>query len=72
MRELDLLLEKFLASELESLADDDLDCLESLLEQPDQDILTWITSETKPEDARILRMVRVLRAHGQLQSNPDD
>ena len=72
MRELDLLLERFLASGLESLADDDLDRLEHLLEQPDQDILAWLTSATGPEDPEFLPIVRILRKHIQPQATVDD
>ncbi len=61
MRELDLLLEKFLASGLRSLENDDLDCLEKLLAQPDQDILAWLTAEPKPDDREIRRIVALLR-----------
>ena len=61
MRELDLLLEKFLATGLQSLEDDDLDRLEKLLEQPDQDILAWLTAEPKPDNADIRRIVELLR-----------
>ena len=61
MRELDLLLEKFLASGLQSLGNDDLDCLEKLLAQPDQDILAWLTAEPKPDDREIRRIVAILR-----------
>ncbi len=61
MRELDLLLEKFLASGLQSLENGDLDCLEKLLAQPDQDILAWLTAEPKPDDREIRRIVAILR-----------
>ena len=61
MRELDLLLEKFLASGLQSLGKDDLDCLEKLLAQPDQDILAWLTAEPDPDDREIRRIVTILR-----------
>ena len=61
MRELDLLLEKFLATGLQSLEDDNLDRLEKLLAQPDQDILAWLTAEPKPDDADIRRIVELLR-----------
>ena len=44
MRELDLLLEKFLASEFDSLVEGELASLERLLDQPDQDILAWLTA----------------------------
>ena len=61
MRELDLLLEKFLGSGLKSLGDDDLDRLESLLVLPDQDILAWLTSDIQPEDRDIRRIIKILR-----------
>ncbi len=61
MRELDLLLEKFLATGLQSLGIADLDCLEKLLAQPDQDILAWLTAEPKPDDAEIRRIVAIVR-----------
>lgn len=61
MRELDLLLEKFLATGLQSLEDDDLDRVEKLLVQPDQDILAWLTGDPKPDDADIRRIVEILR-----------
>lgn len=61
MRELDLLLEKFLATGLQSLGIADLDCLEKLLAQPDQDILAWLTAEPKPDDVEIRRIVTILR-----------
>ncbi len=61
MRELDLLLEKFLATGLQSLEDDDLDRVENLLVQPDQDIFAWLTGDPKPDDAEIRRIVEILR-----------
>ena len=61
MRELDLLLEKFLATGMQSLGNDDLDCLEKLLAQPDQDILAWLTAEPNPGDREIRRIVAILR-----------
>ncbi len=61
MRELDLLLEKFLATGLQSLEDDDLGRLEMLLAQPDQDILAWLTGDPKPDDAELRRIVEILR-----------
>ena len=69
MRELDLLLEIFLATGLQSLEDDDLDRLEKLLEQPDQDILAWLAGEPKPDDAELLRIVEILRDQIDSKSN---
>ena len=62
MRELDLLLEKFLPKGLTSLGDDDLDRLEQLLVQPDQDILAWLTSAATPENAETRQIVTTLRS----------
>ena len=61
MRELDLLLELFLTTGLQSLENDDLVRLEKLLEQPDQDILVWLTGDPKPDNPEIRRIVEVLR-----------
>jgi antitoxin CptB len=61
MRELDLLLQMFLATGLGSLENDDLDVLENLLMQPDQDILAWLTSAVEPEDAELRAIVKVMR-----------
>ncbi len=72
MRELDLLLQKFLATALGSLEDDDLDRLENLLVQPDQDILAWLTSAVEPEDAELRGIVKVIRNRIQSQSNADE
>jgi succinate dehydrogenase flavin-adding protein (antitoxin of CptAB toxin-antitoxin module) len=48
MRELDLLLEKFLSSDFDSLAEVELVSLERLLDHPDQDILAWLTASREP------------------------
>jgi succinate dehydrogenase flavin-adding protein (antitoxin of CptAB toxin-antitoxin module) len=72
MRELDLLLEKFLATGLQSLGIADLDCLEKLLAQPDQDILAWLTAEPKPDDVEIRRIVTILRDRIFSNDEPDD
>ena len=46
MKELDVLLERFVRRALDGLDDGDLEALEHLLEQPDPDILEWIVSST--------------------------
>jgi len=61
MRELDLLLENVLARGLGSLPSTELDRLEHLLEQPDQDILAWLTGAAEPEDANTKEIVTILR-----------
>ena len=63
MKELDVLLERFVHRALEQLERGELDALERLLEQPDQDILEWITSTTTspPPDLRtVVVLVRSL------------
>jgi len=61
MRELDLLLESVLAEGLGSLESAELDRLEDLLEQPDQDILAWLTGAAEPEDPNTKKIVTILR-----------
>jgi antitoxin CptB len=72
MRELDLLLERFLASGLNSLQDQDLAPLERLLEQPDQDVLAWLTGATMPADAEARRIVDILRLAIEPQKHADE
>ncbi len=65
MRELDLLLEKFLASDFDSLGEMELAALELLLNEPDQDILAWLTASREPPPeigAIVLRIRRCLDA----------
>ena len=61
MRELDLLLQKFLASGLHTLGEDDLDRLERLLLEPDQDILAWLSSAAEPQDPDLSAIVSIVR-----------
>ena len=70
MRELDLLLGRFLAAGLGALGREDLDRFERLLEHPDQDILAWLTGVARPEDADTREIVGILRRSME-QSNGD-
>ncbi len=45
-READLILGPFADQRLERLGSEELDQFEELLEQPDQDLYTWITGQT--------------------------
>ena len=60
MRELDLLLEKFLASDFDALSEQELAAMEHLLNQADQDILAWISvyRSPPPELAGIVSRIR--------------
>lgn len=61
MRELDLLLERFLARDFDGLDDIHLPEFERLLEEPDQDILAWL-SESRPAPPAHRSMVAKIRA----------
>ena len=61
MRELDLLLGRFLTTGLGALGRQDLGRFEMLLEHPDQDILAWLTGTARPEDADTREIVAILR-----------
>ena len=61
MRELDLLFEKFLATDFDALDEQQLLALEVLLAEPDQDILAWLSSScTVP--APLDEIVRKIRS----------
>ena len=72
MRELDLLLQRFLDTGLDSLENDDLDRLEQLLTQPDQDILAWLSDSDEPEDPELRSIVTIMQSRIQLKSNADE
>ena len=72
MRELDLLLQRFLESGLHSLDSDELDRLERLLTQPDQDILAWLWKSSEPEDPELHAIVKVMQSRIQLQAKADE
>ena len=61
MKELDVLLERFVHRALDRLDDDDLEALERLLEQSDQDILEWIVSSTIHAPQRMRSIVALIR-----------
>ena len=62
MKELDVLLERFVRRTMDRLDDAELAALERLLEQPDQDILEWITSTTATPPPAIRGIVTLIRS----------
>ena len=60
-REMDLILRDFSARHLAALSPADLDLYETLLEEPDPDLLAWITGAAEPP-ARHAAMVARIRA----------
>ena len=47
-KEMDIILGNFAAARLQEMAADDLDRLDSLMEENDQDLYQWITGQTAP------------------------
>ena len=62
MREMDLILERFLDAAGDGLDEDTRQGLERLLDQPDQDILDWIARRAAPPDAALAALVDRIRA----------
>ncbi len=63
MRELDLLLTRYLHSRYEDLSPDERSAFARLLEQNDQDIMAWILGHGTPEDdaqRKIIQQLSVL------------
>lgn len=63
MKELDVLLERFVRRALHRLDDDEIEALERLLGQPDQDILEWIASTPTSPPTDLRAVVALVRVH---------
>ena len=63
MKELDVLLERFVGRAFTRLDDDELEALEHLLVQPDQDILEWIASTTTTVPPSMRQIVGLIRSN---------
>ncbi|MDE0457173.1 MAG: succinate dehydrogenase assembly factor 2 [Chromatiales bacterium] len=63
MKELDVLLERFVRRALDRLDAEEMEALERLLDQPDQDILEWISSPAAAPPAGLGGIVAIIRAH---------
>ncbi len=57
IRELDLLLTTFVERHFDDLSEPEKREFEKLLEQADQDILTWVMGRAVPPDAETARLV---------------
>ena len=62
MKELDVLLERFLARAFDELNDEQLDLLERLLEHPDQDLLDCLGGAAEPGDESLAEFARWMRS----------
>ena len=61
MKELDLLLDRFLVRAFDEVSDERLDLLERFLEIPDQDLLACLTGEAEPDDEDLVQFGRWMR-----------
>ena len=63
MKELGVLLERFVRPGVDRLAERELAALERLLEQPDQDILEWLASTTASPPPNLRAITAIVRSH---------
>ena len=63
MKELDVLLERFVHRALHRLADGEVEALERLLEQPDRNVLAWIVSAQATAPPDLAGVVELIRLH---------
>jgi len=61
MRELDLLLEAFLAERFDALPPAEREAFARLLDCPNEDLMDWLMEGREPRDAQLARMVRKVR-----------
>ena len=61
-REMDLILDRFLAAAGGDLDEETREVLERLLDQSDQDILDWIIRRSAPPDAALASLVDRIRS----------
>ena len=62
IREMDLMLDRFLRAAGETLDEEARTSLERLLERPDREILDWLTGRTPAPDAASAALVGRIRA----------
>lgn len=67
MLELDLVLLPFLDNVYETLAPEDQQRYQKLLDEQDQDLFAWFMRRTDPEDPELMRIVQIIRDNTGLQ-----
>ncbi|MBP6344810.1 succinate dehydrogenase assembly factor 2 [Neisseriaceae bacterium CLB008] len=60
--ELDIVLNKFLATQFDALTDDELAVFCQILDLPDQEFLSIVNGKSEPEDPALLPLINRLRA----------
>ena len=61
-REMDLILDRFLAAAGEPLDEDTRQALERLLDRSDRDVLGWVAGRSAPPDAALAALVDRIRS----------
>ena len=64
MLELDLILSRFLTTQLDHLTTHERIVFERLLSAPDPDIYAWLMGYETPEDTEVLSLVALIRIYG--------
>nr|VFK21132.1 MAG: antitoxin CptB [Candidatus Kentron sp. LFY] len=67
MRELDLLLERFLEFQYDSLTDAERELFAQFLEEPNEKIIDWLLEDIQP-DGRYLDLIERIRSYRNLGS----
>ena len=62
MKELDVLLERFVRRGLDSLNESELETLEALLEEQDPDLFYWLTGREMPPEGPYVALIERMRA----------
>ena len=66
VREMDLILGRFIDAQIASLSESELDDYERLLEAPDADVFSWLTGEVETPslyDTPVLRKIRAFHTY---------
>lgn len=61
IREMDLLLQRFMECRYDQLSDEDKKAFAELLEQPDLDIMDWIMGRAIPPSDSLLSIIEMIR-----------
>ncbi|HTX24981.1 MAG TPA: succinate dehydrogenase assembly factor 2, partial [Steroidobacteraceae bacterium] len=61
MKELDVLLERFVAERYAHCSPAGRDAFERLLEQSDPELVSWLLGQARPDDLALAEAVRLLR-----------
>ncbi len=61
IKEMDIILMTFLNQSYPSLNTTDKMTFKQLLDEPDLDILNWVTGKTKPHNKKLMQLINLIR-----------